>query len=501
MKNLIVFLLFILLGNICNAQSSEFDESKNGLIYSDNTISQLKHIVDSLNLKHKVCDINKVYKSKFIGKVHCITMEKGAIKQAKIDMDNNISFEKFIEKYNPTEVSKELLVVKFNYENYENKKITEYQVFDFKNGYNKEYKKENWNNNNQNNLKGKWIYNYYSKSEYNKESINAVYFIDDLVQYDLPIKYAKLIQYSDCLIDTNTTIFKESNSTNYKSNKKVKKENAVSTFISYIHIVTNRPEYNYHDDDDNDGSKYKEYREKYSIWDSLRPYKVDSLKMADKKFWMLLNSAVIEVKNEGGSNDELEVYVGKYISKKEELILKRNRRVVGGCSMDNSPRIHALNIAKLSAETINWEVFLRAHLDIMNDKFERMSDGSYAFGGRKTYLKELEVLDIYTNDLLLGISLRFENAAENHYWGSISRIGRSFADTKDKTIIENKMLEIIADNTLDDYNRVLIYYLFLNYNRYLTDEQDQLNNNKKLRLAVAQMPNYLSSKIVIKDNE
>jgi hypothetical protein len=63
------------------------------------------------------------------------------------------------------------------------------------------------------------------------------------------------------------------------------------------------------------------------------------------------------------------------------------------------------------------------------------------------------------------------------------------------------MIEIIADNTLDDYNRVLIYYLFLNYNRYLTDEQEQLNNNKKLRLAVAQMPNYLSSKIVIKDKE
>lgn len=124
MKNLIVFLLFILLGNICKAQGSEFDESKNGLIYNDNTISQLKQIVGSLNLKYKVCDINKVYKSKFIGKVHYITMEKGAIKQAKIDMDKNISFEKFIEKYNPTEVSKELLVVKYNYENYENKKIT-----------------------------------------------------------------------------------------------------------------------------------------------------------------------------------------------------------------------------------------------------------------------------------------------------------------------------------------------------------------------------------------
>jgi hypothetical protein len=95
----------------------------------------------------------------------------------------------------------------------------------------------------------------------------------------------------------------------------------------------------------------------------------------------------------------------------------------------------------------------------------------------------------------------FENAAENHYWGSISRIGRALTDTKDKTIIENKMLEIIADNTLDDYNRVLIYYLFFNYNNYLTDEQEQLNNNKKLRLAIAQMPAYLSSKIEVKDEK
>ncbi|MFZ4796210.1 MAG: hypothetical protein ACOYMA_01865 [Bacteroidia bacterium] len=495
MKNLIVFLLFILLGNICNAQGSEFDESKNGLIYTDNTISKLKHIVDSLNLKHKVCDINKVYKSKFTGKVHYLNMEKGAINQAKIDMDNNITFEKFIEKYNPIEVSKELLVVKFNYENYENKKITEYQVFDFKNG-NKEYQNENGRTNNQNNLKGKWIYNYYSKSEYNTESINAVYFVDDLVQYDLPNKYAKLIQYSDCLIDTNVTIFKDAYSKNYKSNKKAKKEKAVSTFINYIHKTTNRPEFIY--DDDNE-SKYKEFHIKYSLWDSLRPFKVDSLKNADKKFCVLLNNALIEVKNEGGSNDELEEYVGNYISKKEELFLKRNRRVVGGCSMDNSPRIHALNIAKLSAETVNWEVFLRAHLDIMNDKFERVSDGSYAYGARQTYLKELEVLDIYTNDLLLGISLRFENAAENHYWGSISRIGRALSDTKEPTIIENKMLEIVADNTLDDYNRVLIYYLFLNYNNYISDEQKQIENSKKLQNAVSQLPRYLASKIELKD--
>lgn len=90
---------------------------------------------------------------------------------------------------------------------------------------------------------------------------------------------------------------------------------------------------------------------------------------------------------------DFEEYVSCYKSPKVALELKRSRIVVGGCSQDMSPRVHAMNIALLSAETINWEIFLRSHLDIMNDNFERMSDGSYAWAGRKTYIKELEVLD------------------------------------------------------------------------------------------------------------
>jgi hypothetical protein len=61
------------------------------------------------------------------------------------------------------------------------------------------------------------------------------------------------------------------------------------------------------------------------------------------------------------SNDTFEEYVARYVSAAEALELKRNRRVIGGCSMDNSPRIHAQNIAILSAETTKWEIFLRSH--------------------------------------------------------------------------------------------------------------------------------------------
>jgi hypothetical protein len=302
-----------------------------------------------------------------------------------------------------------------------------------------------------------------------------------------------MIQYSDCMVDTSTQVFYEKahrSGVRYR-NKELSKS---KEFIEYIHKSTNRPEYNTNFND----TDYEIYSKKYQLWDSLRISMVDSLKKNDEKFIKLLNEAVKEAITKGATEDEFEEYVGLYYSKKTELELKRNRVVVGGCSQDKSPRVHALNIAKLSAETINWEIFLRSHLDIMNDRFERASDGSYAWGQRKTYIKELEVLDINVLDLLLGISLRIENPSNNHYYGSIGRLGRALSETNKSSEIETKMLQMISDNQLDDYNRVLIYYLFLNYNYYLEDKKKQTISKEKLIAAVKTLPEYLATKITVK---
>jgi hypothetical protein len=161
--------------------------------------------------------------------------------------------------------------------------------------------------------------------------------------------------------------------------------------------------------------------------------------------------------------------------------------------------VHAQRIAILAAETANWEVFLRAHLNIMNDRFDRMSDGSYAWAKRETYIKELEVLDINVLDLLLGITLRMENPSKNHYYGSINRLGRALAETNKSAEIEAKMLQMIADNTLDDYNRILIYYLFSNYNANIESKEKQAENRIKLTAAVNMLPAYLATKIKIEN--
>jgi hypothetical protein len=489
MKYLSILFLLVF-GFTSYSQETEFGKTNNGLIYSDNTIKQLKFIVDSLNLKFKTCNLTTSYYSKSQTKANYILLEKGNIKEAKNDLDSNISYDNFINKYKKSEIEKELLVIKSKGKNYNEKDIIEFSSIELNRQYGHELNFENNLEIYDIPLKGKWVYNYVEKTEYSKEYIEAFYFIENFSQKAIPENYSRMIQYTDCMIDTTTQVFTEKayNARQYRGDENIR----TNVFMDYVNKSTKKPK----DLEAFDDKDLDIYFEKIKVWDSLRVSRVDSLRLVDKDFDELLNKAIKEALVNGNSDDEFEEYVGRYISKNTELILKRNRIVVGGCSMDSSPRIHAFNIAKLSAETINWEVFLRSHLDIMNDRFDRVSDASYAWEQRKTYIKEIELLDINVLDLLLGISLRIENPNKNHYYGSIGRIGNALSETKNSNEIETKMLQMISDNQLDDYNRILIYYLFLNYNNSLKNQEKQITNKQKLSEAVKNLPHFISGKII-----
>jgi hypothetical protein len=158
-----------------------------------------------------------------------------------------------------------------------------------------------------------------------------------------------------------------------------------------------------------------------------------------------------------------------------------------------------MKIALLAAETYNWNIFLRAHLDIMNDNFQRMSDGGYAQKARQTYIKEIEDLGINVVDLLIGTCLYIENASSNHYFSGTQRVGRALAESKYKDQIEDKILNMIKDDHLDDLNRIIAYFLFDNYNNYLIDKNRWSVNIKRLDTAVTCLPLYISQRIR-KDN-
>ena len=366
MKNLFLIILSLLIYQLSFAQNGEFQQHSNGLIYSQGTMDKLTHIVDSLNLQHKVCDLNKksYSVSQTIG--HIVELKKGNFENALKDIKEKIPLREFITKYPSANIKNKVLVIRNSSTNFQGDEKIEFSEVNLQGRRGFEIQADI------DKPTSKWLYRYYKKSNRSKGSLKAFYFPDEFKSIQIDEKYARQIGYADCLIDTTSTKFKK------------------DLEEGWIGLPGN--------------------------WKELSKENQASL-----------------------------------------LDTMRETRVIGYCSQDSRPRIHAVNIAQLATETTNWEVFLKAHLDIMNDRFERMSDGNYAWGRRKTYLKELEELNINTLNLLIGISLRTENNATNHYYGSISRVGRAFSDAKNKEEIENEILSMIKDPELDNYNSCLLY--------------------------------------------
>ena len=486
MKQLTIFLVFIFSCTISFGQNGEFKIYSSGLMYSDTTMRQLEFIVDSLNIKFRTCDLSRAYCSKFQARAHYVILEKKNVKRARKDMANNMAFEDFIRNYPEAIIDRDLLVVKFKYKNYDEREIVSFTSIIEEHEIEIEEKPEFYSQA----VIGKWVFDYWKRGRYNEESIRAFYFTTEFENRPLPEVYARMVQYSDCMVDTSTQIFRE-NAQRTGRYYNTEQTSSVNEFMNYMHRETNKPEYV--------EGNYEGFLEKFEEWDSLRLLLIDSDISNRGEFKVLLKDAIAEALVKGGSSDEFEEYVGRYFSKKEELELKRGRIVVGGCSMDNSPRVHAMNIAVLSAETVNWETFLRAHLDIMNDRFERASDGSYAWARRQTYIKELEELDINISDLLFGISFRLEDPSQNHYYGNIGRLGRALSESIYSSEIEASILEMIRDKHLDDYNRVIMYYLFRNYNYFIEDESRKKQNMENLIYAVQELPGYLARRIKAKE--
>lgn len=480
-------------------ETSEFGPTANGLIYSAHTMSKLRHIVDSLNLKHKVCELRRAYRSQRQGQAHYVRLEDGDLATARQALAASIAPDEFKRRFPKADVQYNLLVISRQEavdRLAKEEATTVYESIPFNNKGEYEFRLLG-------SLpalaagQGGWVVNEVPKTRYSPAYVEGFYFPAGLRQAPLPAHYAALVQYADCLIDTTAQIYLEpARRTGVRYRTDVPK--AEKALLDYAHQQTRQPSLAA---SGQQSEAQQEARWKaYAAWEASRLAKMDEV-AKQPRFRELLAQAVADPATLGATDDEFEEYVARYNSAPKALNYKRNRLVVGGCSMDDSPRVHALNIARLSAETVNWETFLRAHLDIMNDRFERVSDGSYAWAGRHTYLRELEELDINVPDLMLGISLRIDNASRNHYFGSLSRLGRALAETRQPQELEKRLLAIVADKELDDFNRVLAYYLFLNYTENLTDKAGRPQKIAQLNAAVQQLPTYLVARATVKKQD
>ncbi len=470
MKTYRLFLL-CLIPVLAMGQNGEFKIYNNGLIYDEATMARLGSIVHSLNLKFKTCDLAHPYYSFEQGMAMRVNVSD---KEMRRLIESGVSWGDFEKRY-PNRVQEQLWITKTRFTDWQNKPILEYSGLPY--GYNSEPAIRLDDTPRHNKTSG-WVIS--------PEGEMAFYF-SKLERFTLPFEYARLVQYVDCMIDTTAEIYlPQAKAVVYQ---RFEPGNGPGDFMTWANSYPGKPkELNYKRSRDAD---FERYYDQYATWDSLRrAYVEEQLKTSPERRSQLAAS-VDECIRTGNSDREFESYVARYVSPAKALQLKRSRKVLGNCSMDMSPRYHAMEICQLAAETAQWDIFLRSHLDIMNDRFERMSDGSYAWDGRKTYLRELEELGIPAIELLLGTSLRVANVSNNHYWGSIGRTGRALMDAQDKEALEQRLTRMIQDSSLDPYNRLLMAYLFANYVGHLDDEVQRAANTQRLETAVATLPDYI----------
>ncbi len=143
-------------------------------------------------------------------------------------------------------------------------------------------------------------------------------------------------------------------------------------------------------------------------------------------------------------------------------------------------------------------MFLRAHLALAIDPSGQYP-GLTRPVWRKTFLRELETLNIDVDDILLGNELtspwpdqRFDRAR---------LLGKALAtEGGDRLRLEGKVLKLITDAGLDDYHRLAMHYLFLNYERFLPADDRRGEALERLKKADETLPGYLSATVKVREN-
>ena len=459
----------------CQSPSTrgEFADQPNGLMYSDGDIKVLRHLVDSLNLRFKTCDLNQVYYSAPQTRLYSVTFSSKSddLLDIKKAIDANTSFNEVTRKFASYVTSLDTTELFICYTDTSERGPVCLEGSPG-NGYSRVYSFKL----DPAKILHQWDYTYNKKGEYSKEySISCRYFPSTLHQQAIPEPYARLIQYVDCMIDTNSQVMLAKEWPDRFDSKISEQMTSINNYVSKK--MGKKP------------LKNPEYSWQLPTEEQV-DFAIKNLKQ-DLTFIALLNKVADDCIEKNYGNVLWEYLVENCISKEKSLLMKRSRLVVGQCSQDMSPRMHAREIALLAAETHHWDIFLRAHMDIMNDRFERMTDGSYAWDSRKTYLKELEELNLNVVDLMLGMTFRADNVSSNHYYSTVWRTGWALTESREKDRFEEIAFRAMKDQQLDEFNRGLIFLLYKSYLMRLPNDKEIAEKIGQLKRSANEFPDFI----------
>jgi hypothetical protein len=458
----------------------EFATQANGLMYSDADIKILRQTVDSLNLRFKTCEMirryyacpqQRMYTVTFSSNSHSLSQIRQAIKKKRSFKEVTNSFREYISAIDTLGLSITI----------GNGKSTSTISGNPLEGYESSY----YHSDAEDEEIGNWEYSYFASKENKLDEgefryqLRCNYVTGEWKQPIIPEKYARLLQYVDCMVDTSAVVFLTDKYSRgfYTDPERNGQESEITPIMKYI------------------CERYKGACNPQApgVTELQLSYVATEL-VNDNVFRKLIVTATDNVIAKGTGSLYLEQLADSMGMFDKSLLLKRHRRVMGGCSQDARPRLHALDIARTAGRAHNWDIFLRAHLDIMNDRVDRAIDGSYAWGDRKTYLMELEEINLNVVDLMLGLTMRAANLSDNHYEGTVWRIGWALAESREKDRFEKTAIEMIKDETLDEFNRGLIFLLYRTYTTYLPEKEGQQKRDA-LRKSANQYAPFISDAI------
>ena len=402
------------------------------------------------------------------------------------ELKKSKNLEQLQNEFKGLQVDKDLLVIKNVYSDYKKEKKLEIKSFEISNTQNHGIKLSFNDSLNQKDIKH--FHSYYTNKKDSITTIRGFFLNNPFKSIVIPKKLSDWIGYTDAIVRPETSIFYNKNN---KSNEYIPyKRTIIDSLVRYYEIKTDKPPYRKEQD-------FISRRKELDRWQSKKEKFVDSLYTNDKHFKKLLIEALSYAEDNKVSNGDLEDFTAQLISKNKALELMRQNQQVGTCSFDNGPIVQQKRIAALAARTQNWEVFIKSFLNVMNDNVSRNVNSNIASNARKTYIEELDKLDLDIDKILLGSNIRIEDTIRKHYFSDGSKIAKAYAklNSDKQEYFENTVFEIIRDKKIDAFNKLHFYNTFKNYQYFLKDSIKKIEIEKSIEKLILLLPGVIKSRI------
>ncbi len=269
---------------------------------------------------------------------------------------------------------------------------------------------------------------------------NGVHYFDCALYFDkewnyqlIDPKFGDLITYSLCVVDAKTPVF--------LSNTKTISRQGKDEGFDLIGYIDSLAQFQYKD------SLSRSDREKREDW--IRHFAAEDLQLKNAYY------SILEKGYHQFVHPTLEQLAFQFEDEEGLLAFHRNQAIRGSCSMDDRPIKQLEKIAHNAALLMDWDLFIKTHLDLINNRYLASAYSSYGVANRKNPANSLEII-FDPMDLFLGTILQYHQKSEKQYQSNRFQIAKSILALQEKEVLIEKLIEMSRHSGLDVYNRLCI---------------------------------------------